>query len=514
MQLKRLGLGMRFDYLSGAAEREHARQAFEEIFSVLTLSELEGLSLYGGQDPLTEPEENVFLAVIMGGSLTTMRRIYRKISADAAIGMYLAHTDPYIENNRLAAWEGAHFYGTVEKDGTVSGGDDTLCGLTVPKKHGRRKPVGKGIKVLFAPDTFGTLNSETVVKRLAAAARRHFQGVEIVPVPITRGGKGMVRALVTAGRGAYRRAKITPEKPGGARSAVYGVLYGKRAVMSLAEILPGDPSVTSSFNAGEVIRRALDEGLREIIIGTEQSVIRDCGMGCMRALGMKFYDAEGAELKGSLEELSRVAAVDTEYLHPRLRDAKITVVGGGRSETPEEIREYAARFRALVAKAGRLSEKDSVGVGGLLVAYAGAKRVDGVSALFDAVEFNKLLHGVALAVTGGLCAEGQPLDEEHPAREVLKRCLNRRVPAVLLAGHAAEAGNETHPADGGSIAFLDIPFMDGASADILEARFDAAADRLFRLIRLGRDVEKIGAPKPPKEKSLGELTRESLQRRS
>lgn len=514
MQLRRLGLGMRFDYLSGT-EREHARQAFEEIFSVLTLSELEGLSLYGGQDPLSDPEENVFLAVIMGGSLTVMRRIYRKLSADAAIGMYLAHTHPFIENNRLISWEGERFYGTVGKNGAVSGGDDdTLSGLTVPKKHGRRKPVGKGIKVLFAPDSFGKLTSETAVKRLAAAARRHFQGVEIVPVPITAGGKGMVSALVTAGSGVYRRAKITPLKSGGARSAVYGVLYGKRAVLSLAEILPEDSSITSSFNVGEVIRRALDEGLKEILIGTAESVIRDCGMGCMRALGMKFYDAEGTELKGSLEELSRVASVDTELLHPRLRDVKITVVNGGRSETPEDAKEHAARFRALAAKAGGLSEEDSAAVGVLLSAYAGAKRVDGTEAFLDAVEFNKLLNGVALAVTGGLCAKGENFGETSSAYAVLKRCMSRRVPAVLLAGNEAEAETDTHPADDLKIAYFDVPHMDGAEDEVLEERFDAAADRLFRFIRLGRDVEKIGAPKPPKEKTIRELMKESLRRRT
>ena len=110
MQLKRLGLGIRFDFLSAASEREHAQQAFEEIFSVLTLSELEGLLIYGGQDPLTDPAENVFLAVIMGGSLSTMRRIYEKINADAAIGMYLAHTHPFIENNRLLPVSYTHLF--------------------------------------------------------------------------------------------------------------------------------------------------------------------------------------------------------------------------------------------------------------------------------------------------------------------------------------------------------------------------------------------------------------------
>ena len=66
------------------------------------------------------------------------------------------------------------------------------------------------------------------------AARRHFQGVKIVPVPMTYSGCGMVRALVTACEGAYRTAKITPLVPEGKSSAVYGVLHGKTAVLALA----------------------------------------------------------------------------------------------------------------------------------------------------------------------------------------------------------------------------------------------------------------------------------------
>ena len=37
MQLKRLGLGIRFDFLSPASEEEHARQAFEEILDSIQI---------------------------------------------------------------------------------------------------------------------------------------------------------------------------------------------------------------------------------------------------------------------------------------------------------------------------------------------------------------------------------------------------------------------------------------------------------------------------------------------
>lgn len=511
MQLKRLGLGLRFDFLTAASEREHARQAFEEIFSVLTLSELEGLLIYGGQDPLTDPAENVFLAVIMGGSLSAMRRIYAKLSADAAIGMYLAHTHPFIENNRLLQWKDDSFYGEVQKDGTLRGGDGTLDGLTVPKKHGRRRPVGKGIKVLFAPDSYGVLSSEEAIKRLSVAARRHFQGVKIVPVPVTYGGQGMVHAMVTASEGAYRAAKITPLVPDGKSSAGYGVLYGKTAVISLADILPQGLETTSSLNAGEVIRRALDEGLREIVLGTAESMIRDCGMGCMRALGVRFYDADGAELKGAAEELARVAAVDTEYLHPGLQEAQLTVINGGVSQTPDEYAEDARRFRALVAEAAGVPMEDCTGVGGLLCALGGAKRVNGVDALLDAVDFNRLLQGVALVVTGEMRLEEASFSDGRAVPCVLARCAARGVPAAVLAGGVSETLDEAHLGSAGVAAIISAPMTGEEAAERAEELFDTAADRMFRLIRIGRDVEKIGAPKPPRQRDFTEMYLESLK---
>ena len=322
----------------------------------------------------------------------------------------------------------------------------------------------------------------------------------------------MVRALVTACEGAYRTAKITPLVPEGKSSAVYGVLHGKTAVLALAEVLPCEGEGTASLNAGELIRRALDEGLREIVLGTAESAIRDCGMGCMRALGVKFYDAEGTELKGSAEELGRVAAVDTEYLHPGLREARITILNGGISETPAEYAEDAVRFRALVASAVGVSASDCAGVGGLLCALGGARRASGVDALLDAVDFDKLLQGVALVVTGEMLLEEASFSGGRAVPCVLARCAVRRIPTAVLAGGIGERLDETRLGSAGVMAFIDAPMSREQAAARAEELFDAAADRMFRLIRIGRDVEKIGAPKPPRQRDFARMYRESLKK--
>ena len=97
MELKRFGLGIRFDLMSDAVDDTSARYMLEEVFSVLTVSELKGLSVYGGISNADKAAgQNIYTVVIMGGSLKEMRKIYEKLDNDAGINMYLASTLPYI----------------------------------------------------------------------------------------------------------------------------------------------------------------------------------------------------------------------------------------------------------------------------------------------------------------------------------------------------------------------------------------------------------------------------------
>lgn len=186
MNITRFALGIRFAALAEQPHKEFARKIFEGIFSVLTLTELNELTLYGGPDPLTpsgeyDKESDVYLVVLMGGKLKQMRKVYRAIAADAALDMYMMHDRPFVENNRLYKVEGLSYFGQVKSTGRIEGGDGTLDGLTVPKKRGRRKPVGKGIKVLLAPTDYEGISSIEAIKRLTVAARRHFQGIKLAP---------------------------------------------------------------------------------------------------------------------------------------------------------------------------------------------------------------------------------------------------------------------------------------------------------------------------------------------
>ncbi|MEG1811554.1 MAG: glycerate kinase [Clostridia bacterium] len=534
MEIKGFGLGIRFDLLHAnmlEAETDmNVRRILEEIFSVLTATDLKGMYIHGGMEKNCS-DDYIYIVVISGGSLKEMRRIYRKLEDDAAIDMYLAHANPYIENNRLAHINDLDYFGRVHKDGRLLDPDKNCFDLRVPLRHGRRRPVGKGIKILLAPDSYkGTISSADAIKRLTFAARRHFPGVKIVPVPIADGGEGTVHALVTAGNGAYRNVDVTGPL-GNKVNACYGVLRGKTAIIEMAEAsgmgrvdMP-DIMKASTIGTGELIRRALNEGLHDIVIGIGGSATNDCGMGCARALGVKFFDEDGNELCGCGGELGLVKKIDMEYLHPLIKNAKFTIMcdannpllgengatyvygpqKGANAEQLNDLERGMTSFATLLC--GTIGRDvahipgagAAGGLGAMLMALLNPQIKCGIDAMLDAVDFEKLLHGVALVVTGEGRLDEQSVRCGKAVSGIMRRCAARNIPVAVITGSMQQGADELYELGNASImTTINAPMsLETALADA-EHLFDDAADRMFRFIRMGRDVEKIGAPKKPK----------------
>ncbi|MEN1403191.1 glycerate kinase, partial [Pseudomonas aeruginosa] len=66
-----------------------------------------------------------------------------------------------------------------------------------------------------------------------------------------------------------------------------------------------NPLLASSFGTGELIRHALDNGIRHIILGIGGSATVDGGMGMAQALGVRFLDADGQPLAANGGNLAR-----------------------------------------------------------------------------------------------------------------------------------------------------------------------------------------------------------------
>ena len=380
------------------------------------------------------------------------------------------------------------------------------------------------MKFLFAPDSFkGSLSAMESCDILERVTARIFPGTETVSVPVADGGEGTVDALLRAMGGERKETKVTgplyePE------TAVWGLLSDGTAVMEMAQAsgLPyvpenkKDPRLATSLGTGEMIADALRQGVRKLLIGIGGSATNDGGIGMLVALGARFTDKDGNDVKPIGGEMINVAAADFSSLMPELKDTAITVIcdvtnpllgengatfiygpqKGAIPEIRDELEAGMAHFAAVVEKAvgHDISSFPGAGAAGGLGAalggVLGAQLKSGIDAVLDAVDFDKKLEGVSLAITGEGRIDGQSVRFGKVPVGVAKRCALKGIPTVVLAGGILDGAEGLFDLCESTImTTVSGPMsLEKAMADA-PALYEYAAERLLRAIRIGMNIK-------------------------
>ena len=379
------------------------------------------------------------------------------------------------------------------------------------------------MKFLFAPDSFkGSLSAVACCDLLERAAARIFPGVETVSVPVADGGEGTVDALLRAMGGKRISTRVTGPvfEP---VTAEWGLLPDGTAVMEMAQAsgLPyvpegrKDPRETTSLGTGEMIAAALRAGVRRILIGIGGSATNDGGLGMLTALGAKFTDAEGRELRPVGGEMIRLARADFSGLMPELKETEITVIcdvtnpllgpngatfiyGPQKGATPairDELETGMAHYATIVSNAigrdiaGFPGAGSAGGLGAALGGVLGGTLKSGIDAVLDAVDFEKKLEGVSLAITGEGRMDGQSIRFGKVPAGIARRCAARGIPVAALVGDIGEGAEGLFDLCESTLqTTVSGPMsLDQAMAEA-PTLFEAAAERLLRAVRIGMEL--------------------------
>ncbi|KAJ8108521.1 hypothetical protein OPT61_g8116 [Boeremia exigua] len=191
---------------------------------------------------------------------------------------------------------------------------------------------GHPLRILIAPSGFKeSLGPEHVADAIEAGCRKVLddRSVIIRKLPLHDGGEGFARALVAAHGGKIENATVKGPIGLPVDSHLGFVHDDKTAVLDMAaaaglRLVPKDsrdPTVTTTYGVGELIKKALDSGCTKIIIGCGDSGTSDGGAGMLQALGVRLLDSDGEELPKADggRGLSRLAKICWCGIHPRLR---------------------------------------------------------------------------------------------------------------------------------------------------------------------------------------------------
>ena len=335
-------------------------------------------------------------------------------------------------------------------------------------------------KIIIAPDSFkGSLTAVEVAKAIEKGVHKVFPNCETVKIPIADGGEGTMETLLDALGGA--KVKIKAHDP---LMRFIKVEYGlvnegvankeKTAVIEMA-IASGlthlnkeeqNPSTTTTFGTGQIIKDALMRGCHTFLIGIGGSATNDAGTGMLRALGYRFLDKDGKETNGTGKSLSEIYTIDESKVMPELKEAHFTIAcdvnnplsgpngaafvyapqKGADEQMVKDLDSGLESFRKLIEKEKGLDLNATQGagaaggLGGAFYAFLNAQLKPGIEVVLEAVDFEKHLQNTDLVITG----EGK-LDQQtgmgKAGSGILDTASKKDVPVIAIGGSVEDVGD-------------------------------------------------------------------------
>lgn len=315
--------------------------------------------------------------------------------------------------------------------------------------------------MLIAPDKFkGTLTAGEVAAHVANGLQTARPDVRAECLPVADGGEGTLEAAVAAG---FREVGVRVAGPVGdpVRSAI--AVRRQVAVVVLAAasglaLLPAGrpaPLTATSRGTGELIRAALDQGCRRVILGVGGSACTDGGAGMLQALGACLLDRSGKQLALGGGALASLDTVDLAGLDPRLAGTEFilasdvdnpllgphgaaAVYGPQKGASAADIAVLEAglsRWAGVIdpAAAGTPGGGSAGGVGYAALAVLGAVRRPGIEVVLDLVGFHQRVRAADLVITGEGALDRQTLYGKAPAG-VAAAARAAGVPVIAVCG--------------------------------------------------------------------------------
>ena len=190
------------------------------------------------------------------------------------------------------------------------------------------------MKFILAPDSFKeSLTAKEVADAMEIGIKRVLPDAKCIKVPMADGGEGTVQSLVDGTNGTLYEVEVTGPI-GNKVKARYGILGdNETAVIEMAEAsgihyVQGEernPMLTTTFGTGEVIKAALDKGIKKILIGIGGSATNDGGVGMLQALGGKFLDKDGNEIAFGGGNLDKIEKIDLSNFDERIKNIELEV---------------------------------------------------------------------------------------------------------------------------------------------------------------------------------------------
>lgn len=323
------------------------------------------------------------------------------------------------------------------------------------------------MKITLAFDSFkGSVTSGEAACAAAEGIRTFYPDAEIRQFIMADGGEGTLEAISSVMRCTF--IETAARNPvGEVITCRYLVTEDGTAVIELARasgltLIPEDrrnPMNTSTSGTGDLIADAISKGYRKFVLFIGGSATNDAGTGILSALGYRFLDRDGKELKPSGKCLADISEIDVSEACGALTECSFTIASDvtnpffgedgaayvfapqkGASE--EEVRMLDAGLRHFCNIIEKKTGRDisglpgagaAGGVGGGLAAFLDTNTVSGAETVMRMTGIETEISTSDLVITGEGCTDRQSCFGKAVGR--ICRCASEcSIPSVVLSG--------------------------------------------------------------------------------
>ncbi|MEE2809082.1 MAG: glycerate kinase [Verrucomicrobiota bacterium] len=321
------------------------------------------------------------------------------------------------------------------------------------------------MRILIAPDKFkGTMSGSEVGEVIGDVLDEH----ECRVFPVADGGEGTAEIIGNALGGEWVQSQvrgplgdlvdagffIACDESGGGATAV--IEMSSASGLALIEGKKLDPWAASTYGTGELIVEARNFDVDRIILAIGGSATNDGGAGMAKALGVRFFNADGIEISEIPERLMEVDQIFSEIRldlpeiivacdvgNPLLGKAGATRMYGEQKGVAQKDMERhenrLLRFADLVeSEMGNAfrSEPGAGAAGGLgfgLKSFCEAELKSGFDLVAESIDLERVMASYDLVITGEGCIDSQSLMGKAPYG-VAKIARRMGKPVVAICG--------------------------------------------------------------------------------
>ena len=189
-------------------------------------------------------------------------------------------------------------------------------------------------RILVIPDSFKDSISSNEFCNIAKTVIQKIDDTTIVDcIPIGDGGEGSLESFKLIKDCTFKTMLVNSPINELVKAKYCINKKEKTGIIELAQasgiqLVPKEfrnPIKTTSYGTGELITKAISDGMEKIILFIGGSATNDVGIGMLDALGFSFRDSKNKKLKASVKNLSKIAKTEKSPLYDNIKKIKFIV---------------------------------------------------------------------------------------------------------------------------------------------------------------------------------------------